>query len=83
MTPQAMRAAQLPAELQIHETAEYRVNALQSIAKLWLSLAALVGGPSAIRKFNGVRVVVWKGRPPARSRWNCNSSSSDFSACDL
>ncbi len=54
MTPQAMRAAQLPAELQIHETAEYRVNAPQSIAKLWLSSVALVGGPSARLEIQGL-----------------------------
>ena len=44
MTPQTMRAQELAAELRIHETEEYRVNAPQSIAKPWLSSAPLVGG---------------------------------------
>ena len=43
MTPQTMRARELAAELRIHETEEYRVNAPQSIAKPWLSSAPLVG----------------------------------------
>jgi hypothetical protein len=47
MTPQAMLVPKFPAELQIHETAEYWVNALQSIAKPRLSSAPLMGGSPA------------------------------------
>jgi hypothetical protein len=47
MTPPEMTASEFRGELQIRETAEYRVNAPQSIAKPWLFSATLVGGPPA------------------------------------
>jgi hypothetical protein len=44
MTPQEMTASEFPGELQVHEEAGYRANALQSIAKPWLSFATQVAG---------------------------------------
>jgi len=46
MTPQEMTAPEFRGELQIHETAEYRVSARRSIAKPRISSAPLVGGAS-------------------------------------